>query len=90
MVEKASEYRDALLMCERSLRDLAHEALLARSRDALPPATFTTLSEAAGKCTEALERFQGQRMPSDLHKTSHSSDTCHRDPRPRSASVRNR
>ena len=68
MVDQASEYRDALLECERSLRDLAHEALLARSWDALPPSTFTILSEAAGKCTEALEHFRGQRMPSELHK----------------------
>jgi hypothetical protein len=68
MVDQGAEYRDALLQYERALRDLAHEALLARSLDALPPATFTTLSGAAGKCTEVLEQFQGQRMPSELHK----------------------
>ncbi len=69
MVDQASQYRDALLQYERSLRDLTHEALLARSWGALPPSTFTTLSEAANKCTEVLENFQGQRMPSELHRT---------------------
>jgi hypothetical protein len=63
-----SQDRDALLEHERSLRDLAHEALLARSWEALPPSTFTALSEAANKCTEVLERYQGQRMPSELHR----------------------
>ena len=68
MSDQASQYSDALLQYERALRDLAHEALIARTWDAIPPVTFTSLSEAAGRCKEALEHFQGQRMPSDLHK----------------------
>ena len=68
MSDQGSQYSDALHEYERALRDLAHETLLARTWDAIPPATFTSLSEAAGKCTEALEDFQGRRMPSDLHR----------------------
>ena len=68
MVDQASQDRDALLQHERSLRDLAHEALLARSWETLPPSTFAALSDAASKCTEVLEHYQGQRMPSDLHR----------------------
>ena len=68
MSDQASQYRDALLQYERTLRDLAHESLIARTWDAVPPATFTSLSEVAGSCTEVLEHFQGQRMPSDLHR----------------------
>jgi len=68
MADQGAQYRDALLHYERSLRDLAHEALLARSWDGLPPSTFTSLSEASDKCTEVLNHFQGQRMPSELHR----------------------
>ena len=68
MVDQASQDRDALHQHERSLHDLAHEALLARSWEALPPSTFAALSEAASTCTEVLERHQGQRMPSEVHR----------------------
>jgi hypothetical protein len=53
---------------EKCLRDLAHEAILARDGGTLPPSVFAALSNAAMDCAELLDHYRGQRLPSDLQK----------------------